>query len=219
MTAGDHEAVLPALSLPSLLGRDFFDAPSLEVAPRLLGQLIEHRTREGTVRIRLTEVEAYLGDADPASHAFRGKTARNAVMFGSPGHAYVYFTYGMHYCLNLVCGPGGFASAVLLRAGEVVSGHPLAAERRLGAAARDLARGPARLTVTLGVARAENGLDVCSATSSLRVLEGAGVPADQLAKGPRVGVSAGADVAWRFWIEGDSTVSSYRRHVSKRRPA
>jgi DNA-3-methyladenine glycosylase len=113
-----------------LLPREFFAGSSLEVAPRLLGCVLEHETGEGLVAVMLTEVEAYDGAADPASHAYRGRTARNAVMFGEPGHAYVYFTYGMHFCVNLVCRPEGTASAVLLRAGRVIEGIPLAAGRR-----------------------------------------------------------------------------------------
>jgi len=113
-----------------LLPRDFFAASSLAVAPRLLGCVLEHETGEGLVAVMLTEVEAYDGAADPASHAYRGRTARNAVMFGEPGHTYVYFTYGMHFCVNLVCRPEGTASAVLLRAGRVIEGIPLAAARR-----------------------------------------------------------------------------------------
>ena len=101
------------------------------MAPRLLGCVLEHQTAEGLVAVELTEVEAYEGSADPASHSYRGRTARNAVMFGPPGHAYVYFTYGMHFCANLVCGPEGTATAVLLRAGRVIEGAPLAAARRL----------------------------------------------------------------------------------------
>jgi DNA-3-methyladenine glycosylase len=121
-----------------LLPRGFFAGSSLEVAPRLLGCVLEHETGEGLVAVMLTEVEAYDGAADPASHAYRGRTARNAVMFGEPGHAYVYFTYGMHFCVNLVCRPQGTASAVLLRAGRVIRGIPLAAARR--AAGRNRAR-------------------------------------------------------------------------------
>ena len=132
----------------------------LEVAPDLLGAVVEHRSPHGVVAVRLTEVEAYDGERDPGSHAFRGQTPRNAVMFGPPGHVYVYFTYGMHWCMNLVCGPEGVASAVLLRAGEVVVGEPLALARRTSAkSARDLARGPARLTVALGIDGAYDGAD------------------------------------------------------------
>ena len=130
---------------------DFFDRPVLEVAPDLLGAVVTHRSAAGPVSVRLTEVEAYDGESDPGSHAFRGRTPRNEVMFGPPGRVYVYFTYGMHWCMNLVCGSPGSASAVLLRAGEVVEGLPLATSRRTTTRSpRDLARGPARLTVALG---------------------------------------------------------------------
>ena len=127
-----------------MLPRGFFAGSSLQVAAELLGCVLEHDTAEGRVAVQLTEVEAYEGIADPASHAYRGRTARNAVMFGPPGHAYVYFTYGMHFCVNLVCGPAGTASAVLLRAGRVIEGAPLAAERRLAGAARRAGRAPGR---------------------------------------------------------------------------
>src|SRR5580693_5262268 len=110
--------------------REFFARLSVPVAPDLLGCVLEHQTADGLVAVELTEVEAYMGASDPASHAYRGRTARNAVMFGPPGHAYVYFTYGMHFCVNLVCQPEGTASAVLLRAGRVISGQALAAARR-----------------------------------------------------------------------------------------
>ena len=113
-----------------LLPRETFAPGAVGVAPTLLGCVLEHETPEGLVAVALTEVEAYHGAADPASHAYRGRTARNAVMFGPPGHAYVYFTYGMHFCVNLVCLPAGTASAVLLRAGRVVEGVPLATARR-----------------------------------------------------------------------------------------
>lgn len=112
------------------LGREFFDRPAQEVAPTLLGCVLEHETHEGLVAVTLTEVEAYAGETDPASHAWRGKTQRNAVMYGPPGHAYVYFTYGMHFCVNVVCMPEGTACAVLLRAGRVITGEELARRRR-----------------------------------------------------------------------------------------
>jgi DNA-3-methyladenine glycosylase len=154
-----------------LLSRETFARDAVEVAPALLGCVIEHETPEGLVAVALTEVEAYHGQADPASHAYRGRTQRNAVMFGPPGHAYVYFTYGMHFCVNLVCLPEGTASAVLLRAGRVVAGVDLATARRTapGPQGRDLARGPARLCQALGIAREQNGADVCDPRSPLRV--------------------------------------------------
>jgi len=209
-----------------LLPRQTFASGAVEVAPGLLGCVIEHDTPEGLVAVALTEVEAYNGEADPASHAFRGRTARNAVMFGPPGHAYVYFTYGMHFCVNLVCLPEGTASAVLLRAGRVVEGEGLARARRTapGPGGRDLARGPARLCQALGIAREQNGADVCAPASPLRIRwpapAGAGAGPAELAgaaisSGPRVGVSAAGDRPWRFWITGDPTVSAYRPYAPR----
>ena len=156
------------------LPREFFDRPSTEVAPDLLGCVFWHDSPAGLVVVRLVEVEAYQGSRDPASHAFRGQTARNAVMFGPPGHVYVYFTYGMHFCANLVCQPAGQAEAVLLRAGAVVSGHELAASRRAADSERpvrplDLARGPARLCQALDIDRGFDGTDVCAADSPLGI--------------------------------------------------
>lgn len=191
--------------------RGFFDRPSIEVAPELLGCVL----RCGEVAVRLTEVEAYAGEADPASHAYRGRTARNAVMFGPPGHAYVYFTYGMHFCVNLVCMPPGTASAVLLRAGEVVHGESLARTRRgEKVPLRDLARGPARLCQALGIDRSYDGTDVLSVTSTLRLSDSSG-DRGRVVTGPRVGIREAAEVPWRFWLEGDPTVSVYRPYVNR----
>jgi DNA-3-methyladenine glycosylase len=199
------------------------------VAPALLGCVLEHSTADGLVAVSLSEVEAYMAAADPASHAYRGMTARNAVMFGPPGHAYVYFTYGMHFCVNVVCGPPGVAEAVLLRAGRVIAGEELARRRRgfdLARAPRDLARGPARLCQALAIDRTQNGADLCDASGGLRLRAGAG-DARALAEqqppidvGPRVGVSKATDIPWRFWLAQDPTVSAYRPSVPRAsRPA
>ncbi len=219
--AGEAERAGP------LLPREFFARHSLEVAPELLGCVLEHETAEGLVAVRLTEVEAYEGAADPASHSYRGRTARNAVMFGPPGYSYVYFTYGMHWCVNLVCLPPGTASAVLIRAGQVIDGVPLAAARRSAGRARssaiterELARGPARLCQALGIDRAQDGLDVCDRSSALRIRAAAdlgGGPAE-ISRGPRVGISRAAEWPWRFWLTGDPTVSVYRPHMPRARP-
>ncbi len=198
---------------------DFFDRPVLEVAPDLLGAVVTHRSAAGPVSVRLTEVEAYDGESDPGSHAFRGRTPRNEVMFGPPGRVYVYFTYGMHWCMNLVCGSPGYASAVLLRAGEVVEGLPLATSRRTTTRSpRDLARGPARLTMALGVDGSLNGTDATRPRSPIVVAaRSAGQPTGSVAAGPRVGVAGdGAGHPWRFWLEGEPTVSPYRAAVPRR---
>lgn len=203
------------------LTRAFFARPVLEVAPELLGCTVSH----AGVTVRLTEVEAYDGSNDPGSHAFRGPTPRTRVMFGEPGGLYVYFTYGMHWCANLVCGPVGVANAVLLRAGEVVDGLDLAVARRLGVIGRDLARGPARLAKTLALGRDQNGIDTISADSAFVVrapISGpsSALPSPVVLSGPRVGVSGrGGDAAaypWRFWLEGEATVSTYRPGTSRR---
>lgn len=202
------------------LPRSFFDRPVLEVAPELLGRLLVRESPEGPIELRLTEVEAYAGDIDPGSHAYRGRTARNDVMFGPPGHAYVYFTYGMWHCLNVVCGPEGSASGVLLRAGEVLEGAALARQRRVTARKdQELAKGPARLATALGVDRAQNGVDLCGvAGDPLRLLSGDPVPPGHVRNGPRTGVAGdGAVHPWRFWIDGDPTVSPYRAHSPRRR--
>ena len=200
---------------------DFFLRPVLEVAPDLLGRVLRHDSPAGPVSVRLTEVEAYAGELDPGSHAFRGRTPRNAVMFGPPGRVYVYFTYGMHWCMNLVCGPEGEASAVLLRAGEVVEGHDLAASRRTTARhPRELARGPARLTTALGIDGSHDGADATDASSCLTVSPGPTVDAAEVRTGPRVGVAGdGAGHPWRFWLADEPSVSAYRPAVSRRRRA
>ena len=199
---------------PSTDLRDLLDGPVLDVAPRLLGSVLRH----GEVACRITELEAYDGSRDPGSHAYRGKTARNAVMFGPPAHLYVYFTYGMHYCCNVVCGPPGSPSAVLLRAGEVVDGLDLARSRRTPAwADRDLARGPANLCQALGIGSRQNGHDL---TRPPLTLTPAGVPAVDVRTGPRVGLRLAADRPWRFWLPAEPSVSAYRagRDPSARRP-
>ena len=215
-------------SREEVLPRSFFDRPVLTVAPALLGCVLAHETDDGLVAVEIAEVEAYRGESDPASHAFRGRTARNAVMFGEPGHAYVYFTYGMHYCVNLVCQSAGEAAAVLLRAGRVVEGAGLAAAPprppRLGGRwyERDLARGPARLCQALAIGRAQNGADVCDPRSALRVLAPAGfagLPDALIGRGPRVGIRHGAEADWRFWVDGEAAVSVYRPHAPRRRSA
>ncbi|NLU71073.1 DNA-3-methyladenine glycosylase [Streptomyces sp. HNM0574] len=203
------------------LPRSFFDRPVLDVAPDLLGQRLVRTTPEGRIELRITEVEAYAGETDPGSHAYKGPTRRNASMFGPPGHAYVYFIYGMWWSLNLVCGPEGQASGVLLRGGEILSGTEQARERRPKAKKdTELAKGPARLATALAVDRELNGTDLCTrdGAAPLRVFAGDGVPAESVRSGPRTGVGGeGAHRPWRFWADGDPTVSPYRPHQPRRR--
>jgi DNA-3-methyladenine glycosylase len=176
--------------------------PAVEVAPLLLGA---HLIGRGVV-IRITEVEAYLGEEDPGSHAFRG--------------LYAYFTYGMHVCANVVCSPEGQASAVLIRAGEVIEGADRARERRTTSKFdRDLASGPARLTVAAGIALTDNGANLASGAIRLELPSSVPSTSPAFLQGPRTGVSGaggGEAYPWRFWIPGDVTVSPYRAHTPKR---
>jgi DNA-3-methyladenine glycosylase len=198
-----------------VLDRAMLEAPATEVAPLLLGALLEV---DGVV-LRLTEVEAYLGNGvDPGSHAFRGKSPRNATMFGPPGHLYAYFTYGMHVCANVVCSPEGEASGVLLRAGEIVDGIEIARMRRPAAKNdADLARGPARLTVALGITLADDGADLASSRVRLTL---PAAPSPYLTS-VRTGVSGPGgldDYPWRFYLPGEPSVSPYRAATPRRRP-
>jgi DNA-3-methyladenine glycosylase len=182
------------------LPRKFFAADSRELAPLLLNKLLVRGDRAG----RIVEVEAYAGAADPASHAFRGRTARNATMFGPPGHLYVYFTYGMHFCANVVCGVDGEASAVLLRALTPVAGlEEMRAAR--GAAARldrDLCSGPGKLCQALGLDRAFDGADLVTGDRGVQVLDDGTSPPGSPGVSGRVGLSVAGDVPWRFYVPG-----------------
>ena len=194
--------------------------PALTLAPRLVGAVVVSDVGGLEVAVQLTEVEAYEGTTDPASHAFRGPTPRTAVMFGPAGHLYCYFTYGMHWCANVVCGPDGTASAVLLRAGAIVRGAEHAFARRPAArGANDLARGPARLATCLGLDRRTDGVDLCSATSPVRLESLPSRRRAGVVSGPRVGISAAAERPWRFWRDGDPTVSTYKAGGRRRSAA
>jgi DNA-3-methyladenine glycosylase len=217
--AGQQDPSAELTSPGTRLGREFFEPDPVLVAPALLGCLLVCDRPAGRVVLRLTEVEAYRGEGiDPGSHAFRGRTPRTGVMFGPGGHLYVYFSYGMHWCANVVCGPDGQAGAVLLRAGEVVQGGDLARSRR-PAAKRDpdLARGPARLTQAVGIQAQHNGADLCADGAAVWLATGPaptrGVRSG-IRTGPRVGVAgAGGDGAafpWRFWLNGEPSVSVFR---------
>ena len=178
------------------------DRPARLVAPDLLGAILT----VDDVSIRLTEVEAYEGEADAASHAWRGVTPRNAVMYGPSGRLYVYLSYGIHSCVNVVCDVEGIASAVLLRAGEVVSGEEPVRMRRGQVPYTRLASGPGNLGSALGLTAADSGLALDGVRASL--VEGtSGV----VSVGPRVGISRAADTNWRFWLAGEPSVSAYSR--------
>jgi DNA-3-methyladenine glycosylase len=195
---------------------DLEDRPDV-VAPWLLNKLLVHGERAG----RIVEVEAYHGADDPASHAFRGLTARTAVMFGPPGFLYVYFTYGMHWCANVVCGPDGEAAAVLIRALEPVAG--LEAMRRARPSARserELCNGPAKLCQSLGITGEDNGTDLLGPTSRTDAHDGraggpGGVrlgddgtpPPKRPGRGTRIGIRQATEKRWRFWVPNNAHVS------------
>jgi DNA-3-methyladenine glycosylase len=190
----------------------------LDLAKLLLGAVIETKSPEGTVAARLVEVEAYRGRDDPASHSYRGKTPRNAVMWGPAGHLYVYFVYGMHFCANVVGTHEGEPGAVLLRAGEISEGAELARTRRKAARKdADLARGPARLTSALRIGPEHNGADLVDPDSPVRLLVADESSEEEIHTGPRVGVAAAHDTPWRFWLDSPA-VSAYRRG-GRARPA
>jgi DNA-3-methyladenine glycosylase len=195
--------------------RVLLESSATEAAQLLLGAILTRTTEDGTVSVRLTEVEAYSGEGqDPGSHAHRGRTPRTEVMFGPAGHLYTYFSYGMHTCANVVTGAPGHAGGVLLRGGAVVAGLKLARRRRPSARKDvDLARGPARLASATGITLADNGADLLGPGDLSLELRPALDPR-AIRTGPRVGVSGpggdGEVFPWRFWVDGDPTVSSYR---------
>jgi DNA-3-methyladenine glycosylase len=191
------------------LTRAFYARDSLELAPLLLNKVLVHATPAGRVAARVVEVEAYRGASDPGSHAYRGRTPRNEVMFGPPGRLYVYFTYGMHWCANVVAqGPRGDASAVLLRAGEPVEGVALMRARRSAAKReRDLCSGPARLAQALGLGAPDNGASLLR--GPLGLYDDGVAPPARPARSARVGLAPGrGDTArWRFLVPGNEHVS------------
>lgn len=200
--------------------REELHALPLEVAPRLLGGELRTVVDGAEVRLRITEVEAYHGRGtgsvpDPGSHARMGPTARNATMWGEPGHLYVYLSHGIHSCVNVVSGPEGSAGGVLLRAGEVIDGADVAGVRS-GRIGRDLARGPGRLGQVVGLKHSRHdGIDAVTGEelAGARAQLLLGEPLAEVASGPRVGVAGVAGTAafpWRFWIPGDRTVSPFR---------
>jgi len=198
--------------------RDFFARDVLDVAPALLGCVLKHSDAEGTIALRITEVEAYAGERDPAAHSYRGKTNRNKTMFGAPGHVYCYFTYGMHHALNLVTGQPGQPSGCLIRAGDVIAGTELARARRearprkRALADSSLARGPGCVAQCFGANLTNDGDDLFGGRWQFFVPEDGRVLPH--ARGPRVGVSGpggdATDFPWRFWLPEAASVSAYK---------
>jgi len=187
--------------------RGALEADSLVVAPWLLNKLLIRDNRVG----RIVEVEAYRGAEDPASHAYRGQTKRNAVMFGPPGRLYVYFTYGMHWCANVVCAPEGLAQAVLVRALAPVAGvEDMRVSRPAARRDRDLCSGPAKLCQALGITGTDNGADLLGgvvAPGAIVLCDDGVPPPSQPATGGRVGITSATEVSWRWWVADDPNVS------------
>jgi len=214
---------VPAISAGSVLERSFYEGDSVKIAPRFLNKLLVRCDPSGRTLIsgRIVEVEAYRGPDDPASHAYKGLTRRNAVMFGPAGRMYVYFTYGMHWCANLVCGSEGVPQAVLLRALAPVEGIDLVraargASSRVGAGVgvgsrimpdRDLLSGPARLCQGLGITGADDGADLVDGDRHLVLVDDGIKPPKKPGKSVRIGIRVAADLQWRYWVPGEPNVS------------
>ena len=192
------------MSAPRVLSRRFYARSALDVAPELLGKVLCRRRRGVLTTGRIVEVEAYLGSLDPASHAYRGLTPRNRAMFGPPGHAYVYFTYGSHFCMNVVTGRPGEASAVLIRALEPLEGLQTMTRRRGGRAPQQLTSGPGRLAQALAIDRAVYGHDL---TQEPLWICGDGQPRPEWVATPRIGISRAAELLYRFVVVDSAFVS------------
>ena len=191
-----------------VLPRRFYARPTLEVARDLLGKELVWRGKGAPMGGVIVEVEAYLGQHDPASHAFRGETARNRTMFGAPGHVYVYFTYGMHHCMNVVTEEKGTPHAILLRALAPSTGLDLWRAARPDLSLAKMASGPGRLCKALGINRSHDGLDLVR--SALTIREGPGRPRE-VRSGPRIGISQAREMPYRFWLAGEPAVSGSRK--------
>ena len=183
---------------------DLLAGDPVEVAPQLLNALLVHGERV----VRIVEVEAYRGMEDPASHAYRGPTRRNGTMFGPPGRLYLYFTYGMHWCANVVCGPESVAGAVLLRAAAPVGGlEAMWAARPAARRERDLCSGPAKLCQALGLTGVSDGADLLAGDLGVHLCTDGTAPPAVPGTGPRIGISVAVEHPWRWWVPGDPNVS------------
>jgi DNA-3-methyladenine glycosylase len=196
------------------LRRSFYARDARTVAPELLNKVLVHDGRAA----RIVEVEAYAGAEDPGSHAYRGETPRTRVMFGPAGHLYVYFTYGMHWCANAVCGEPGVAGAVLLRAGAPLEGlDAMYAARPAARRPRDLCSGPAKLCQAFDLDRAHDGADLVSADRGVTIVDDGTPPPAEPGVSTRIGLSAGAEHPWRWFVPGDPNVSRHREGPRVRR--
>lgn len=194
------------ISRTRLLNRAFFDRPTLDVAPDLLGKIVVHKLDGHVLAGKIVETEAYLGNGDRAAHSARGRTRSTEVIFGPPGHAYVYLCYGMYECLNLIAEPDGEAGCVLIRALEPLVGIEQIQQRRPNAKRlRDLASGPGKLTLALGVTRSRNGVDVTRGELTVRELREPEV--FDIVQTTRIGISLSHDLPYRFYIKDNNFVS------------
>lgn len=192
--------------------RSFFLPSAREVAPALLGHWLLRRTPDGLAGGRVVETEAYLAEDDPACHAAKGRTPRNASMWGPPGHAYVYFIYGVHHCFNAVCGPDGLAEAVLIRAIEADQGEEFMRARRTARQTRDLTNGPGKFCAALDIGRGLDGTDLCDASSPVFLAENPDAAPFRASRGPvrvtpRVGITQAATLPLRFSLAASPFVS------------
>jgi DNA-3-methyladenine glycosylase len=206
-----------------ILTTDFYARPTLEVARDLLGKVLRHRTPEGVTAGRIVEVEAYIGEDDPACHAAPGPTTRNAPLYGPPGVAYVYLNYGLHYLVNAVCEPAGSPAAVLIRALEPIDGLPIMRERRSRVKWRrgkpappdhELCRGPGNLSIALGITLAQNRLPL---TRGALVIEDRGAAVSDIVWGPRIGIRVGVERPWRAFVAGSPAISAHAGNGAKAR--
>jgi len=191
------------------LKRDFYRRDTLTVARELLGQRLVRIVDGQRLSGLIVEVEAYIGEEDAACHAARGRTPRNEVMYGPPGHAYVYFIYGMHHCLNVVTEEEGFPAAVLIRAIEPLAGLEIMRHHRPGKPDGELTNGPAKLCQALAIDKSFNGVDLCT-SEALFIEEGQRVTEEEIATSPRIGIKADArarSVPWRFFLQGNAFIS------------
>jgi len=203
--------------------RAFYDRPTLDVARDLLGTVLVHNRRGVRTSGVIVEVEAYIGESDPACHAAPGPTRRNAPLYGAPGHAYVYLNYGIHCLVNVVTEAHGSPAAVLIRALDPLDGIDVMRRRRARAmkgrtrrrtssiATADLCRGPGNLTMAMGITLAENRLDL---TGDRLFVEDRGIRAGEVAWGPRIGIRVGVDTPWRVWIAGHPAVSATQKAIT-----
>jgi len=189
--------------------RSFYNRPTLDIAPEILGKYIVYNSDAGRLAARIVEVEAYIGQDDPACHAARGKTKRNEVMFGVPGFTYIYFIYGMYYCLNFVTEPENSPAALLLRAAEPEEGYDIMVRNSSSGKPDEMLNGPGKFCRGFGLTKKQNGLDL---TGDVIYIEDRGDVVTNIERSKRIGIKNGAEHLWRFFDADSKAVSDYRKH-------